>query len=121
VRGGGGALRQEELAEECARIAADLSAAGVLRVIAYGSFARGTAGPSSDLDLLVIVPEDGLDFRRRLARLYALASPRLPCDILAYTEAELAALVPSSDLIATALREGRTVYCRPEGAEGAGA
>lgn len=106
--------RRRALEAECGRIAAVLAAAGVLRVILYGSLAAGTVSPASDLDLLVVVPEDGLSVPRRLGRLYALARPQLPCDILAYTAAELAALAPVSDLLADALRSGRTVYVRSE-------
>jgi len=107
------AARQGVLARELARLAGVLAGAGALRVIVYGSFARGDVGPDSDLDLLVVVPEDGLGFLTRLGRLYALARPALPCDLLAYTEAELQALTEGSDLIATALREGRAVYPLP--------
>lgn len=113
----GAAARREDLARELARWTAALAAAGVLRVLVYGSFARGDSGPESDLDLLVVVPEDGLALPQRLARLYALLVPpgRLHCDLLAYTERELAALAPVSDLVAAALREGRTVYGGHEG------
>lgn len=105
--------RQDALERELHRLRDALASAGVLRVIVYGSFARGDVGPESDLDLLVVVPEDGLAYLQRLRRLYAVAGPALPCDILAYTEAELAALAEGSDLVATALREGRTIYARP--------
>jgi len=106
------ATRQAALAHELDRLSDVLAAAGALRVIVYGSFARGEVGADSDLDLLVVVPEDGLGFVERLAHLYALAQPTLPCDLLAYTEGQLSALAEASDLVATALREGRAVYAR---------
>lgn len=100
------------MARELERLTGVMAAAGALRVIVYGSFARKQVGPESDLDLIVVVPDDGLGFVARLGRLYGLTQPSLPCDILAYTQAELDALAPASDLVGTALREGRTVYAR---------
>lgn len=108
-----GPERAAALQAELERITAALVAAGALRVIVHGSVARGEVGPESDLDLLVVVPEDGLPLERRLARVYAVAAPRLPCDILPYSQPELTALGRVSDMIAKALREGRTVYARP--------
>jgi hypothetical protein len=40
------------------------------KIILFGSCARGDAGPESDLDLLVLVP-DVVDPNRRAAELYA--------------------------------------------------
>ncbi len=111
---GSAPARAAALADELVRVTAALASAGALRVIVYGSVARGDIGPESDLDLLVVVPDDGLAMPVRLARLYAAAAPRLPCDLLPYTERELAALAEVSDLVACALREGRTVYARRE-------
>lgn len=112
-RGSAAAARRSALDRELERLTEVLAQAGALRVIVYGSYAKGEVGPESDLDLLVVVPEDGLGFVQRMGRLYALAQPLLPCDLLAYTEHELRALAGASDLIAAALREGRQVYGRP--------
>ena len=109
-----GPERAAALRQELLRVTAALAEAGALRVIVYGSVARGTITPESDLDLLVVVPEDGLPLPQRLARIYAAASPTLPCDILPYTERELAALGRVSEVVACALREGQTVYARPD-------
>ena len=111
---GSGAERAAALREELERITTALAAAGALRVIVHGSVARGDVGPDSDLDLLVIVPDDGRPFAERLARLYAAASPRLPCDILPYSEPEVEALRRVSEAVDRAVREGRTVYARPD-------
>ena len=104
--------RRAALERELARIVQTLAAGGALRIIVYGSFARDEIGPESDLDLLVVVPPDGLPFVERLRRVYALAQPVLPCDILPYTADELAALAGHAEPVATALREGREVYPR---------
>lgn len=94
---------------ELRRIVPLLAAAGAQRVILYGSCATGECRPNSDLDLLVVVPEDGLPLPQRLGRLYARLAPAVPCDLLAYTAAELD-LLRESPLLAAALRFGRTVY-----------
>lgn len=94
---------------ELRRLLPLLAEAGALRVILYGSCAHGKCGPASDLDLLVVVPEDGQPLLQRLGRLYARLEPAVPCDILAYTPAELDMLA-SSPVVAAALSEGLTVY-----------
>lgn len=100
---------------ELRRLLPLLVEAGARRVILYGSCAVGTCQPSSDLDLLVVVPEDGLALGARLGRLYAHLAPAVPCDLLAYTASELEGL-RDSPLIAAALRSGRTLYPSEESA-----
>lgn len=52
------------------------------RIIAFGSVARGTAGPESDVDLLVIEPEQK-DPYQEAGRLYRLMrGVKTPVDIL---------------------------------------
>lgn len=52
------------------------------RIIAFGSVARGTAGPDSDLDLLVIEPEQ-VDHYKEAGRLCRLMRGlKTPVDIL---------------------------------------
>jgi predicted nucleotidyltransferase len=52
------------------------------RILAFGSMARGTARPDSDLDLLVIEPEQ-TDHYREAGRLYRLMRGlKTPVDIL---------------------------------------
>lgn len=62
----------------------------VVRMVIYGSKARGEAGPDSDLDMLLIVKNDAAHLKRELRRigyLLAASSEAVP-SILAYTEAE---------------------------------
>ncbi len=79
----------------------------VVEVRLFGSLARGDAAPGSDADLLVVVRgttgrfADRADFTRRCFEDVGVA-----CDVLVYTEAELAHLAPSPSLVRTALREG---------------
>ncbi len=72
----------------------DAHAEAVLRLVVYGSKARGDAHAESDLDLLLIVRDDAADLKRPLRRIgYELAAPALVHpSIMAYTQAEWNAL-----------------------------
>lgn len=62
----------------------------VLRMLIYGSKARGNAGSDSDLDVLLVVKNEADRLRRSLRDLgyrLAVVSDTLP-SIFAYTEAE---------------------------------
>ena len=82
-----------------------------LRVLVFGSVARGDARPDSDLDLLVVVP-DGTHRRQTAQRLYQEV-PRcgVPMDVLVTTPRNLAIQARERGLIySTILREGVEVY-----------
>jgi predicted nucleotidyltransferase len=56
------------------------------RVYLFGSHARGDAGPDSDLDLLVIVPDDAPPERRRSRLAYeALRGTGVAADVVVWT------------------------------------
>ena len=81
------------------------------RVILFGSAARGTAGPESDLDFLVI--KRGVTSRRQLAQaIYrALVGVRAAIDVVVVTPEDVEALKDGvATIIGPALREGREVY-----------
>lgn len=82
-----------------------------LRVLVFGSVARGDAHPDSDLDLLVVVP-NGTHRRQTAQRLYEEVPRRgVPIDVLVTTPRNLAAHVRESGFIYnTILREGVEVY-----------
>ena len=83
------------------------------RIILFGSHARGTAGPDSDVDLLVVMRVSGS--KRKLATEIdlALAGTGLPKDIIVVTpdEVERYRNVVGT-IIYPALREGRVLYER---------
>ena len=84
-----------------------------IRIILFGSWARGTARPDSDLDLLVILAE-APDRRRAAVEISRLLSD-LPVskDILVSTPAHLAEYGQVNGLIyRPALREGKVIYER---------
>ncbi len=84
-----------------------------LRIILFGSRARGTAGPDSDVDLLVVFPRIA-SHHRKTAEIYRLlADSQLPKDILVATPADLEAQRNVvGTVIRAALREGKTLYER---------
>lgn len=81
------------------------------QVYVFGSAARGTAGPDSDLDLLVVMPDgtDRLEMSYRLHR--SLRGLECPADIVVVTESEVAALKDNPNLVIhAALTEGEEVF-----------
>ncbi len=87
-------------------------------VILFGSWARGTAGPDADVDLLIIqtAPFDqGRDRRKEMVRIWrALAHFAVPKDILVYSRSEVERWRHARNhIVARALREGKVLYARP--------
>lgn len=80
------------------------------QIFVFGSQARGTPRPDSDIDILVVVPSAQEPTYRLAARAYAVVSP-LPLEFVFMTRAEFDARVPAvTSLPATVLREGRLLY-----------
>jgi len=82
------------------------------RIYLFGSMARGDAGPDSDLDLLVVVPDDASQERRSSKLAYsALRGTGIAADVLVCTHRyfeerlHLKASLPS-----TVLREGKLLH-----------
>ena len=94
-------------------IAAEIQAAiPGAEVRLFGSRARGTARPDSDLDLLVTVPDEWLASHSRLEQTDALgwqlAYHRLPIELLLFSSSEVEQRRNgSSNVIAEAFRYGR--------------
>lgn len=82
---------------------------GVLRVVLFGSVARGETRAHSDLDL-IIVQQTSRRFMDRLDEFYRLLDPRVATDILVYTPAEWETLLAERPFIRLAVREGKVLY-----------
>ncbi|MEE9295109.1 MAG: nucleotidyltransferase domain-containing protein [Phycisphaerae bacterium] len=84
-----------------------------LRLILFGSHARGTAHPGSDVDLLVVLPHV-VDKRRVAIEIRrALSDFPLPKDIIVTTPEEIARRGDSvGSVLRPALREGKVLYER---------
>lgn len=84
------------------------------QIVLFGSHARGSARPDSDLDLLVIEESTLPRYRRAPRYLRALLGLHPAKDVVVWTPAEVAqwAAVPQA-FITTVLREGKVLYERP--------
>lgn len=87
------------------------------QIFLFGSWAKGTNKPDSDLDLLVIESEPFGKERSRLREIgrleRALGRLPYPTDILVYSRDEVERWQSSSHhVIARALKEGKEIYAR---------
>jgi predicted nucleotidyltransferase len=82
-----------------------------LRIILFGSAARGTMGQDSDLDLLVVVP-DGVHRRRTAQAVYkSLRGIGFAKDVVVVTESDVKEYGDNPSLIIyPALRQGKELY-----------
>ncbi|MBN1901768.1 nucleotidyltransferase domain-containing protein [Candidatus Sumerlaeota bacterium] len=69
----------------------------VVRVGYFGSYARGDAGPGSDIDIVIIVKNADKPFSRRGAD-WDLTSLPIPADVLVYTSLEWSELEEHSGM-----------------------
>jgi predicted nucleotidyltransferase len=106
--GSSGTAKPEALREVVRRIVA---VAHPDRIILFGSAARGTAGPDSDLDLLVV--KSGVEHRRRLAQdIYMnLSGVGVGVDVIVLTPEDLEQQRGNvGSIVGAILEEGRVVY-----------
>ena len=82
-----------------------------LRIVLFGSAARGSLGPDSDIDVLVVMPE-GTHRRKTAQQLYRdVIGLGVPFDVLVATPADLERHKDNVGLIyRTILLEGQVVY-----------
>ena len=85
-----------------------------LRIILFGSAARGEMGPHSDLDVLIVMP-DGCDTLSVAQELHCrLGDLGVAKDLIVVQESDFERHRDNPYLIIhTALAEGRELYCAP--------
>jgi uncharacterized protein len=102
--------REEAIAEITRRL---VEACQPVRIYLFGSEARGDARPDSDLDFLVVVPDDAPEDVFRAGRLrQAIRGVAYAADVIPWRRSDFegrAAYVVAS-LPATVVREGRLLY-----------
>ena len=100
-----------EILEEAVRRI--LAAGSPLKIVLFGSRARGEAGPGSDLDLLIVEESHLPRYKRAAHYLRALVGVFPAKDVVVWTPQEIEAWsrVPNA-FVTTALREGKTLYAR---------
>lgn len=82
----------------------------VQRILLFGSHARGEARADSDIDLLVVSPDFGIDILGDMVLLReCLPSHEVDVDTLARTPDQVSSAEPDS-FLATILRDGITLY-----------
>jgi predicted nucleotidyltransferase len=82
------------------------------RIYLFGSHARGEAGPDSDYDLMVVVPESAPHSQQRSRRTSeALRGVRAAADVLVWSREEFdKRLHLRASLPSTIVREGRLLH-----------
>ncbi len=82
-----------------------------LRIILFGSAARGEMGEDSDLDLLVVMP-DGIHRLQTMQDIYqSLSDISTPIDVMVSTQTDLDTHHDNIGLIYwQVLKEGKTIY-----------
>jgi predicted nucleotidyltransferase len=85
-----------------------------IRIVLFGSHAKGEAQPGSDVDLLVIAELTG-DRAVHLRRARQLVAPSFPpIDVVLHTPEEVAeAPTAASPFLSSVLESGVVVYSRP--------
>lgn len=105
------AIYRDTLDELVRRI---VQTAAPVRILLFGSAARGDLGPDSDLDLLVVMP-DGVHRRQTAQKIYlSLAGIGVAKDIVVVTESDMRNYADNPSLVIfPALRDGMELYSAP--------
>jgi predicted nucleotidyltransferase len=82
------------------------------RIYLFGSVARGDAGPDSDYDIVVVVPDDApAELRSSRTAYVALWGTGVASDVLVWTASQFdSRLHLAASLPATVVREGRLLH-----------
>ncbi len=82
-----------------------------VKIILFGSYARGAAGPDSDVDLLVVMDVRGSKRRQAVEIDLALSDRTFPLDLIVVTPEEYEKYRDVvGHILYPAVREGRVVY-----------
>ena len=83
------------------------------QIILFGSYARGSANPDSDVDLLVVMKNVKSKRAKQVEMRCALHDIRIPKDIIVVTESELERYRNIvGTIVRPALRVGKSMYVR---------
>ena len=79
----------------------------VQKIMLFGSYARGTQKPESDVDILVVSKDfENIKPFKRAVPLYRYWKPLVPIDIICYTPEEFERLAKRITIAREAQREG---------------
>ena len=101
-------ISEQTIQQAVARLVA---AANPSKVILFGSYARGDATEDSDLDLMVIEPEEVNQFDEMVRLRNVMGDMQVGVDLLVYSDREAfrRSQVPGT-LLYWAFKEGRVMY-----------
>lgn len=103
-------ISSEEFQRELVQILSSLEKYNPLKVVLYGSFARGDHHALSDVDL-IIIKETNRSFTDRIGDVLRLCRSKVNIEPLVYTPSELERMLKEgNDFLETALKEGIVVY-----------
>lgn len=90
-------------------IVSQLKRVGALKIILFGSFAKGEVDVHSDLDLLVIMPatKSGKEWMKII---YEKVERGCASDIIAYNQEEFEDKLPKSSFLRNILSFGKGIY-----------
>ncbi|MDD3717971.1 MAG: nucleotidyltransferase domain-containing protein [Actinomycetota bacterium] len=101
--------RKELLQSSLERLLPQLESIGAVKVVVFGSLADGTTHSRSDLDILVVMPQErsGREWSRII---YSEIDRAVASDILVFNTVELTEEVEANVFLQQALEGGRTVF-----------
>ncbi len=81
-----------------------------LKIILFGSYAYGTPGPDSDVDLLVIMPFEGKN-PEKATEIWLATKPDFPIDLMVRKPEEIVRRLKMEDFfIREVLKKGEVLY-----------
>ncbi len=100
--------RKARLQASLDSIVTQLKSLGALKVILFGSFARGDVDVNSDLDLLVLMPSTKTG-KEWMDTIYEKIERKVASDIIVYNQKEFYERLPTSNFLQNILK-GKVVY-----------
>ena len=101
--------RRQALEASLLHLVEQLKALGALKVVLFGSLARGDVHRGSDLDIIAVMPSSRSS-HDWMNTVYSEVDRGIACDILAYSETDFREMLPTSRFLRHALREGKVLY-----------
>jgi len=82
------------------------------KIILFGSYARGNAGEESDVDLLVVMPED-VSGARVAADIIMRLKPTLPVELVVRSSRQIRERLALNDYFLQIIATGKELYAAP--------
>ncbi len=84
------------------------------KIVLFGSYAYGKPTPDSDVDILVVLPFEGLNAQKS-AEILTHTNPRFPIDLLVRTPEQIRQRLELGDFfLQEIIEKGKVIYESPE-------